>query len=101
MAVPAPAQPGAPAVPLAVGLEVAFHLVEPAAFIAGAPFPAGAIAGMVVVVGQARLVVGLGRVVLAPVRLLAGGIQHLGDGPASRAAQRLRARAPLGARPPV
>ena len=81
------------------GLQLGLDLFEAAAFVAGAAFPSGAIARVVVVIGQPGLVEGLGRVVFAPIGLFAGGIQHLGD--AAPAAERLRARATFGAAAPL
>src|SRR6185503_3103625 len=83
-----PAQARGSAVTVVCGFQLARHLLEAAAFEARPAFPSGAVRGMVVLVRGTGLIVGLARIVLAPVRLLGRGIEHLGD------PHRMRARPP-------
>src|SRR6478609_2155362 len=66
-------------VALVVALQVALDLLVRAAGVAPAPFPAGAIARVVIVEGIAALVVRLARVLRAPIRLFGRWIDLLGD----------------------
>src|SRR5688572_23546181 len=69
-----------------VGLQLALDLVERAPFVARTAFPAGAVPGMVVRERVAALVIRLALVVLGPIRLLGGRVDHLGDAFAGQAA---------------
>src|SRR5688500_12230319 len=78
MAILLPFQPRFAAVSGIVELEVILDLVECPSLVARAPFPAGAIARMVVREAVAALVVRLAGVVLRPVGFLRGRVDRLG-----------------------
>src|SRR5687767_1693899 len=69
-----------------VGLQLALDLVERAPFVARTAFPAGAVSGMVVRERVAALVIRLALVVLRPIRLLGGRVDHLRDAFAGQSA---------------